>query len=391
MEQAVAEEAAGASLSNERLGIVSDQSLKDKFHANMLITRGVVLVKLAEKEVAAVREAYAVYRSAIPEMLEGTITDEMGHDYTAGGFGAFNLPSAYHNKAACECDHMMIGTIEPILTVLANDRGYSYIEALPDRLVYRTKKQPAESWHTDNSSGARTEDEIYLGSFVNLNETKTQSFVCVPKTHKFEARLVGGDYSATKDKEKLDEYKRTKVEFSVPAGYALLWFENIVHRVGGGRHDLKNNNRTPVVPVIRKFLGFRVSNDSRQWYPDNVRRMQDQDALVPKGGKVQPMFPKMYLSNHPDKLTEYARHFPSKFQKSHTYKSGAKKAGETITTPLEHLPSLREQGCMYELSNEDKARFEPRRVCGTKRKSEELAEDSKDEAADEGAGVICTH
>lgn len=321
-----------------------------------LLERGVLLVPLPPVKVGQARGLFRHYLENIPEHKEGAVFEG---DIGAGSFGAINYASAYHCPAATYIDEFVAEEMEPILTGLATMRGLEYWEVIPDRLCYRTKRQNPASWHTDNTSFAKSVKELFFGTIVNLNEDLVQTFSCVPGSHTLGARLKGGDFTPEGD---TAEWKTREVTLAIPPDHALIFFENIVHRVGG---------RTPPEPILRKIVGFRLSDDASQWCPPNEGLMATQGALHHKGGQVAPMYPKLWKLNWPDHCERYSKRLRSEMLTSHTYQSG-KKRGRTITLPKVCPPSLEELGCTYETSERERERFKPRssrRVAGNARVS----------------------
>jgi hypothetical protein len=308
--------------------------------------KGVLLVPLPEAKVSEVRGLFKHYLENIPEHVPGV---KFEGDFGAGSFGAFNLPSSFHCPAAVRADDVAAEEMEPILTALASLEFLTHWSVLPDRLCYRTKAQQAESYHTDNSSGAFEVEDIFLGSIMNLNEDIDQQFVCVPGSHTLAARMTGGDFTPTGD---LAKWKSQEVTIKIPPNHALIFFENIVHRVSGGK---------PKRPILRKFVGFRLSNDVHQWCPANIALMDSQGALHHKGGQIAPMYPKLWRTNWPDHCERYSKRLRPEMLTTHTYQSG-KKRGRTITLPKRNPPSLAELGCKYKLSESARKRFRLRDV-----------------------------
>ena len=132
----------------------------------------------------------------------------------------------------------------------------------------------------------------------------------------------------------------------------MVFFENIVHRVSGGK---------PQKTILRKFVGFRISDDPEQWCPENAERMECQAALRHKGGDLAPMYPNLWLTNWPDKCEEFSQRLKPVMLTTHTYKTG-KKRGRTITLPKREPPSLQELGRMYEMTERARKRFKPHTV-----------------------------
>jgi hypothetical protein len=312
--------------------------------------RGFLLVKLSEAKVRSARHLFKSYLRSIPEHVQGA---EIEGDFGAGSFGGINYASAYHCPAATFIDEFVAEEMEPILTALGALQGLSQLELLPDRLCYRTKAQPKESWHTDNTSFVTSSSELVFGTIVNLNKGVSQQFVCVPGTHTLGARMTGGDFTP-EGAENIERWKEEEVTLVIPPKHALIFFENIVHRVSGGK---------PKHPILRKFVGFRLSNDKKQWCPANETQMETQGALHHKGGNLAPLYPKLWRTNWPDHCEKYSERLRPEMLTTHTYKTG-KKRGRTITLPHKIPPSLGELGCKYELSESARKRFRPRSIYG---------------------------
>jgi hypothetical protein len=286
------------------------------------------------------RLRFLEYIANIPERKAGT---PISGDIGAGSFGALNFASAYHNPAALSCDKHVSAAIFPVLTSLAKDLGLQNMELIPDRMCYRTRAQPPESYHYDATIGA-VDGDCFFGTIYNLNSTLTQRFTCVPRTHKFEADLKGGAYTST-DKKANAEYKQREVTVSIPPGHACIFFENIIHRVSGG---------VPPEPILRKFIGFRLSNADTPWlYGKNVDLERSQAALHFKGGGIGPMYPRLYLANHIEKLQTFATELRPEMLVKHTFKTGKRK-NTTVVIPRQYPPSLQSLGEMYPESSSER-------------------------------------
>lgn len=316
-----------------------------------ILDDGYVTGTLPTTSVARARTLLVEYLSAIPERLEHAQfepgTASRG-DYSAGRFGALNYASAYHNPAAVYIDEMALEHIGPVVGAVARHMKLSYVELIPDRVHYRTQPQVVKSYHTDHTSGAESEDEVFFVAVVNLNAREPRPFTLVPGTHKMSARLCGGDFTPEGNQEQWAQREKT-VQIP-PGGYALV-VENIVHRISGRRGCVS----------MGKFCGFRISNSSTQWMPENDARMETQAALIHKGGQTAPMVPRLWTVNWPDKCIAYALKHVEKMRRSHTYKAG-KRRGQTITT-MEAIPlSLAALSCKYPQSASARNRFKPQKV-----------------------------
>lgn len=317
--------------------------------ARILMKRGYVVVRVDPRETKRARHLFGKDILEFPE-YRSDIEHDLSTDIGAGSFGALNQSSAYHCPSAVYIDLLMKRRLGPIVRRVARKKRLKNWEVLPDRLVYRTQKQPTESYHTDNSRGAYHFSDIFFGSFINLNKAGVnQVFTLVPGTHKFSARMDGGDFTPMTPSAELKSRERVVV---VPPSHAILFFENIVHRVSGS---------TPTTPLIRKFCGFRASNDPRQWCPENIQRMEKQAALAHKGGVIAPMYPKLWRTNWPDKCEAYSKTLVPEMVTTYTYKSGKNKH-RTINIPHKDPISLSDLGHKYPLSEEAKNRFKPQAV-----------------------------
>lgn len=312
-----------------------------------VIRDGIVVGELPEKDAAKCRKLMREYLGNIPEKKVQRAPGNAG-DYGAGSFGAINYSSAYHNPAATKTDATIMRVVGPTVQAVAREMGLEYYEMVPDRMLYRTKKQPRESFHTDNTAGAESKNEVFFVVIVNLNETRDREFVCVPGTHSMSTRLKGGDFTPETDQA---EWKAREVTYKIPPGGYALVVENIVHRIAGGKNQV----------TMGKFCAFRISNSPRQWCPENDARMESQAALAHKGGQIAPMVPKLWVTNWPDKCEALAATLRPEMNTTHTYKSGVKK-GRTITMPKREPPSLQDLGRMYPMSHEARTRFRPQLV-----------------------------
>ena len=329
--------------------------------AQRLLEQGFLVMTFTSADQKAAFEAASVkfneYINSIPEMKDPRrVVESKVEDLGAGSFGALNYASAFHNEAAVYIDLTIAsGFVGPVIAEVARQSNMSSWQLIPDRLVYRTKKQNPESYHTDNSAGAFDENDMFFGCFVNLNlEKKTiaQTAILRPGTHALQCKTTGGDFTKFTSTEQR-QYREAEKEvgsIEIPPYSVLVLFENIVHRIAG---------RKPSVPIRRKFCGFRVTNDVHPWLNSVIEDAMDvQGPLVHKGGVVGRMFPRLWLTNHSQKLTNYARSLIPAMTTTHTFKSGKKK-GTTISVPFVTPKSLaRLQLPMYPMGEQARNRFQ---------------------------------
>jgi hypothetical protein len=312
--------------------------------SQQLLEAGYVLVPMPADQAEADRILFAKYLQDIPELLK--LPPDSGN-LSAGSFGAFAYASSYYCPAAVQADSTASKTLWPVLAHAAGALGLEYIELIPDRLCVRTKPQPKESWHTDQSTGGQRSD-VFYGGIYNLNHEQSQVFTLVPGSHANCSTGGGQAFTPVKaDKERFALRERT---LSIPPGYLLLFNENIVHRVTGGK---------PKTPIWRKFVAFRLTDSPTQWCPENSERVAQQAALVFKGGREAPMFPKLWLTNWPGKLEAFSAMLRPEMVTKYKYLTG-KKAGLEICLPKREPPSLTELHSRYPDADAD--RFRPKRA-----------------------------
>ena len=286
------------------------------------------------------------YLQHIPELKAPAPPDA---DVGPGSFGAINFASAFHAPVAETVDRAYLQTAMPLLAALAAELGHSSYQPLPDRLAKRTNRQPPESYHRDQSGGVTDERDVLLGGFVNLNRDATQSFVCVPGTHRLRSTRDGRAFSKLTEEE-VKVCKRKEVTVAVPPGHAIVFFENIVHRVSGAK---------PTEPLLRKFVAVRLTSSNEPLYPENVERAQRQAPLVIKGGFVAPCYPTLYRVNFFGKLLDFASRLVPRMLEEVT-RQDCKAHNGTYLIPRREPPSLTELSARYEHASSG-YRFDVRR------------------------------
>lgn len=312
-----------------------------------LIQNGYFLIQADPDKVFTGRTLYKQYLRNIPEIREEAVFEG---DKGAGSFGALNYASAYHNPAKRYLDALSYDTALYLITGAAAILGLANFQGIPDRSFFRNKKQPKESYHTDNTAGANATD-VFYGSALNLNEDIDQVFTLVPGSHTNSARTDGGEFTPLTATEDL---LAREIQVVIPPGHMLVFNENIVHRISG---------KKPKKTILRNGFGFRITDSEISWAPDNERRLAEQAPLIHKGGEIAPMYPKLWKLNWPDKCEEYSAKLIPEMVTTHTYLTG-KKRGRTINIPHKEPPSLTVLGKRYrDRTDEENSIFKIRSIC----------------------------
>jgi len=299
-----------------------------------------------DSEIAALLVQFKDYHQNWPEQAEGHVQD-MSEDVGAGSFGAVNLPSACHNDGTVHAQMLMIKATEPLLVDYAKAYAYKQVQYIFDRPLIRTKKQPLEAIHTDNSADADIDDVVFA-MFFPL--TSNQCVSLVPGSHSFEPRMKGGDFTPSSPEDKAI-LKGRLTTVPMPTGSLLIMHENIAH----GIYCKKRKRNEPLEVVYRQFLGAAVSKVHKTWLPENQLRLKRQELMAHKGGdEPPPLYPKLYWTNHWKCLKKYAMTLRPEMLINKTFKTG-KNEGMTIAVPNSCPPVVKR----YKRTDEENNRFLP--------------------------------
>lgn len=299
-----------------------------------------------DSEIATLRAQFTEYHRTWPEQAEDYVQD-MSEDVGAGGFGAVNLPSACHFDGTVHAQMLAIKATEPFLIDYAKLYKGKQVQYMFDRPLIRSKKQPPEAIHTDNSAGADKGDIVFA---IMLPLTPNQCVSLVPGSHSFEPRMTGGDYTPSSPEDKA-MLKERLITVPMPTGSILIMQEAIAHGIYS-----KKRKRGEAAPVIyRQFLGAAVSNVHKVWLPENQLRLKRQELMAHKGkDETPPLYPKLYWTNHWKELKKYAMRLRPEMLTQRTFKTGKNK-GMTIAVPKSSPPVLKR----YKRTDAENNRFLP--------------------------------
>jgi len=235
-----------------------------------------------------------------------TSTDDM----VMGSFCGLATPHSYHSKKVRQLRDEIFTKMMPHWA----DRTGA-VEMLPDRVMLRpsTKRPTGESWHRDESPN--TMEGIVTGGWVNLNDFP-EYFCCVPGTHS----VNGGNGGFAKiDKSEHAGFKARSKLIEVLPGHAIVFFENIVHKVFAGRK----------VTRWRQFVGWRFSTNGQPFDPTMFDRIKNFETLKIKSGQECPMYSRMHLTNWIERLAAWSVNIKDEHCVQHLVQSG-KNAGKTF-------------------------------------------------------------
>mgnify|MGYP000868137029 CR=1 FL=1 len=284
-------------------------------------TTGYILFKVFEQhELPLLRKEFDDTCSNFPEFLK---TDQ----YVLGGFSALGNPSSFHNYFVRFVRYKVFKILK---NILKNQYKGKYIQCLFDRMMYRPSGQTPskESWHRDSSQSLHENDTVF-GGWVNFDDN-SQYFSCVPGTYKKQDK---SGFMPIKD----EDFTGTKVE--IKPGHGILFHQTLIHEVLPTK--LKYNS-------YRVFHGIRIS-DIKDTPFDYTDIIEDQGVPPEPSGQIPPMYAKLHLVNHLEKLINFSKFLIPICHEEYTRKT----TGEKYIIVKRYLKSLREYNLpMYNVYQE---------------------------------------
>lgn len=210
-------------------------------------------------------------------------TTDPEYGFVLGAFGAFGNPASFHSEEIYALRYILFHKLKFLFKNVDPSRK---LEMLFDRLAIRREgaNVSGESFHRDTCSLQATDDNIY-GGWINLDNTETQYFSCVPGTHTCTGR--GGFERIQGD------YKDTKIKLPVKPKQVLIFNQNIIHEIF--KQKIKKTN-------IRLYLGWRhtysdvpLLSDPKDPQKNINNILSEQIVPVLPSGDV----PFMYSRQHP--------------------------------------------------------------------------------------------
>lgn len=263
-----------------------------------------------------------------PERRPGTVFDPK--KLTLGNFGAFNIPSAFHAPSVRKLRALVFARAFNFFAgLLTPEQALEYVI---DRLCYRLKnsKQSAGSWHRDFP--LEENGNITFGGWLAL--MGLNPFTYVPSSNVPGSLGSGFDTIPKEDHPMIDKMAVTK---QVPPGFLAVFDEQLVHKVNSDR--LQKDS-------MRLFTAWRICQNGAPPlnYSSDAELLAKLDAQAPltiKSGQEPNMYPKLYWTNHVDKLAKDSQYFNETMLTERTFASGSR-AGKTYTVLKEISPPLTE-------------------------------------------------
>ena len=253
--------------------------------------------------------------------------------YVGGGFGALGNPGSFHNPFVRELRTRCMKAVLPMFKSIAN--GEKFCQVI-DRMLYRQvgKTPTAESWHRDVSpaaSGTRV-----FGGWINLDE-ENQYLSCARGTHQLPTTGTGfaklskqesAHYTQLRKNIKKNLPSDEVVRVPIPPGCILVFSENLIHEVYPAKvkYDMR-----------RLHLGWAIGDTPITASRNLPEQLRTQAAITIKSNQDARIWPRLYWTNHPNKIEELAAQFKPEFREKRVVLSGKRKA-EVFTIIPEVLP-----------------------------------------------------
>lgn len=298
---------------------------------------GVKVIKVPDFPLEQIQREVMATCNSFPEYRSGHT-----QQYVLGGFAALGNPASFHNPLVRKLREWCMAALMPEFRTVAAALPRNFrLEQMYDRMMVRTKgESPSkESWHRDEDSAAT--DDIKFGGWCNLDSTP-QVFSCIRGTHSPAGSRGGGFAKLTKAEQKrwdkLDETKklpkdRLKVKVEIPPGCIVLFYENIIHEVVGGKAPHT---------MLRLFLGWRFTTRQPCLLPETAAVIQEQGVPRLKSGQRPPMYAKLHWTNWIHKLEPWSmRQMKDRCLETVAFQSGKRK-DEEHTVVYKFMPPLRQ-------------------------------------------------
>lgn len=290
---------------------------------NDLLTRGVSVIQLPE-------EIFAQFD--LNAFLHGQREFKVSNPdskFVMGAFGALGNPSSQHHPETRKLRCAVYNHMVPLFAATFTGK---HLELIPDRFSIRHQDQPIspDSWHRDLSAIIGADDHIF-GGYVNLDETQTQYFSCIPGSHNDDTETCEG--FAKLSKEDTKAYNSRREIISVPPRCVLIFNEKTIHEIA--RKKIKESKS------YRQYFKWRISVEPVSTLGfETVQRIIETQACFPLHtiGKtpMPPMYGSMHVIHWGDRVAAFSENVIEAFLDK------PNKAG--LVYVKRFMPSLRDAG-----------------------------------------------
>ena len=297
-------------------------------------------------------------KSQTPGASSATSKESRASTLAMGGFGAFGMPSSFHNNFVRERRlELMKSAVPKLWKPYMEDKQEFKLEQIIDRMMLRMRdnEPTAEAWHRDIAKHTEPDDELY-GGWINFDD-EDQIFSCVPGSYNVrlpteynppvvkkkeqdgddEGMCSEGFAPIHKNDHKVLEELRLKIE--IPSLHVLVFNEKTVHEIAktkakkdmyrlftGWRitkEDEPLQNKHPIDKGYKKKFGgydkntptvdaieYGIYESMRPVPTYNLRpSLLLQSSMPIKSGQLSPMWAKLNFVNSRHLLLEFSKSF----------------------------------------------------------------------------------
>lgn len=268
------------------------------------------------------KELFDAAISSMPEFKPSAKT------YVLGGFKALGNPGSFHNWFV---RHMRWRAHLEMYQTVWNKHVTEdlRLEQIMDRMLLRPTGATvsSESWHRDICIKQEKGDKVF-GGWVNLNIKETQYFCCVPQSH---TEVKEDDQKGFYKLNDTSYYRSRAIKVAIPPGHLIIFFEDIIHMVYGGKAKYD---------IYRLFIGWRLTRSSTPLFD---LKLEEQGVPLIKSGQRPPLYARLHWTNWRSKIVEFSKHLHENCLEDRKVLSGPHK-GQSFRVCKQFLPSLKELG-----------------------------------------------
>lgn len=299
---------------------------------NQLLEQGVIVLPTSFVNEEKRKEKQQEFMKTLSGFKEFNAKGKQDKNFQLGGFGALGNPSSFHNKFVRNTRlEMNSELLKSLFSEFLQQDEELLLEQIIDRMMFRKKGNAPgrESFHRDDSGGLP--EDLTFGGWLNLDDFP-HKFSCVKGSQELdpENKKEAGFNLIPKHLQKTMK-SRSEI-ILIPAGHAIIFFDNIIHEVLSQK--AKEDTR-------RLFLGFRLTKSKIPLIPKIQELLQDQATIPLKSKQIPAMYSTLHICSWFDRLLEFTEGVEDFVKIQHTFKSGERK-GNTFTICSRFLPSLKD-------------------------------------------------
>jgi hypothetical protein len=289
------------------------------------------------------------------QSLYGTMPEYVypsGGLFVRGGFGALGNSSSFHLPIVREMRRDAHEVAKQVFKEFMGPSGHFGFEQLIDRV--RVLKHGAEikeeMWHRDQTPASKNpavqDGDLIFGGWISLNGN--QKFSAIKGSHTLGTNRGGIKGFAPLSKEECAKYTEEKKRvlelgspddwyINVPPGHMLIFQQELIHEVVGGKHKGEEQ--------LRLFTGWRITMDpTGPSFIKNIYEFFVQQGITNiKSDQLPDMYPDMPWSSTTKTREGLAKWSRETFQpyllEKRSVKSGPCQ-GETHVLVPKHMYSL---------------------------------------------------